>query len=148
MCLISKLTTLYYGCLRNELSFSDYITAFECGNYVRLFTFLCVFFYWSIVYTQCYVSLRCTTWWFNKSLCHAMLTTSVAISVTVQHYYNPIDCILYAVSFIPQTVHSWIPGTRAKIWQEFNRCLLNKWMNDSTERKKRYRVSLHEVKKY
>jgi len=35
-------------------------------------------FYLSVVDMECYISFRCTTWWFDKFIHYAVLTTSVA----------------------------------------------------------------------
>ena len=56
------------------------------GRFLLVFPSLYIYWFflkWSIVDLQCYVSFRCTTLWFSKFICYAMLTTSVT---TVHHY--------------------------------------------------------------
>lgn len=61
----------------------------------------------SVVDTRYYISFRCTTWWFNLSVCYVMLTPSVAIichhPVLLQyHWLYSLCCAFYSNDlFIP-----------------------------------------------
>ena len=74
------------------------------------------FLNWSIADTQCYIHFRCTTFWFDDSICHHSVLTVRVVPIcqdTVllqyyrregkQCYYSVIDCIPYAVLFISVT---------------------------------------------
>lgn len=66
------------------------------------FTFIYLF-YWHIVDTQCYCVFGGTTQWFDRSMCYAVLTTSVAAichhtTLLQYHWLYSLWCV-----FVPMT---------------------------------------------
>ena len=120
---IHLLTSLETGC---NLVLSAWLAVFFLiislfgvwGRFYVLFlqgkSVLHFFFYLTIVDTWCYISLRCTTSWFNRSVCYAMLTTSVATichhtTLLQYHWLYSLCCGFYSHDLIH--FHNWKPDT-------------------------------------
>lgn len=58
-------------------------------------------FYLSIFDIECYISFSFTTYWLDNSIHDTMLT--LVNILTIPHYYNIVDYILYAVLFFYMT---------------------------------------------
>ena len=77
----------------------------------------------SIVHTQCYISFRCTTQWFNKSICYATFTTSVATNchhaVLLQYHWPYSLCCVFILTtyhFITGSLYLLLPLTHFAHW--------------------------------
>ena len=71
---------------------------------------ICISIFFSM-YLFSFIVSELQTCWSGKSICYAVLTTSVATICHPEHYYNTTDYIPYVMPFIPVTYsfHDWKP---------------------------------------